>query len=474
MRDKFVKINKNLWELPKEHFPFMRVPARLYGTEKILNQTEDRALKQLVNITSLPGIVRHGVAMPDIHSGYGPPIGGVGATLADRGVISPGFVGFDENCGVRLLASDSYFKEIEEYLEAVSQEIFNTVPSGVGQGRAKKINMTDMENILDKGAEWLVENGYGNERDVELCEAGGNLVSDHQKLSKRAKKRGLDQVGTLGGGNHFIEIQVVDEIYDNEKADIFNLQKGQVVVMIHTGSRGLGHQNCKDFLNRAKKSTKKNKYELPDSQLNCFPFNSQEGRNFFLGLGGACNFSFANRQMITHLVRKAWRKTLDGSLDTLYDVAHNTAKLEKHEVDGEQKKLIVHRKGATRAFPPGHKNLPAKYKETGQPVIMPGSMGTCSYVLAGSRSGKSSFYSTAHGAGRKMSRTAARKNISDKSLFDLLQKKNIILKSRSKKGVTEEAPGAYKDINEIVDVVVSAGLAERVAKVKPLAVIKGE
>ncbi len=474
MRDKFVKINKNLWELPKDHFSFMRVPARLYGTEKILNQTEDRALKQLINITSLPGIVRHGVAMPDIHSGYGPPIGGVGATLADSGVISPGFVGFDENCGVRLLTSDSHIDDIKDYLDPVAEKIFNTVPSGVGQGQEKAMNMKDIENVLDRGAEWLVEQGYGKEEDIKLSEAGGNLVSDHEKISKRAKKRGLDQVGTLGSGNHFIEIQVVDKIYDNQKAEVFGLEKGQVVVMIHTGSRGLGHQNCKDFLNRAKKSTKKNNYKLPDKNLNCFPFNSQEGRDFFLGLGGACNFSFANRQMITHLVRKAWTETLSGDLNLLYDVAHNTAKLEKHEVDGEEKKLVVHRKGATRAFPPGHKSLPVKYKETGQPVIMPGSMGTCSYILSGLRSGKSSFYSTAHGAGRKMSRTAARKNISDKSLFDLLKSRNIILKSRSKRGVTEEAPGAYKDINEIVDVVSDSGLAKKVAKVKPLAVIKGE
>ena len=474
MRDKFRKINKNLWEVQKEHFPFMRVPARLYATEKILNQTEDRALEQLINISSLPGIVRHGVAMPDIHSGYGPPIGGVGATLADRGVISPGFVGFDQNCGVRLLTSNKKLKDIDNHLENISDEIFKTVPSGVGQGRARSMSMSDIENVLDRGVEWLVEQGFGEKRDVELCEAEGNLVSDHEKVSKRAKKRGLDQVGTLGGGNHFIEIQVVDEIYDDEKAEIFELEKGQVVVMIHTGSRGLGHQNCKDFLKLAEKSTRKNKFNFPDKQLKSFPFNSQEGRNFFLALGGACNFSFSNRQMIAHLVRKVWKSTFSDHLSLLYDVAHNTAKLEDHEVDGEVKKLVVHRKGATRAFPPGAKELPDKYKETGQPVIMPGSMGTCSYVLAGSRDGKSSFYSTAHGAGRKMSRTAARKNISNKSLFEEMKRKNIILKSRSKEGATEEAPGAYKDINEIADVVSNAGLAKKVAKVKPLAVIKGE
>ena len=451
----------------------MQVPARLYGSEGILNQTEDRALKQLVNIASLPGIVRHAVAMPDIHSGYGPPIGGVGATLADGGVISPGFVGFDQNCGVRLLTSDLRAKDVESRLESVADQIFRTVPSGVGQGR-KKISKDDLNMVLDKGVEWLTEQGFGNKRDVELCEGRGNLVSDHEKVSKKAKERGLDQLGTLGGGNHFIELQVVDEIYDDQKAKEFDLKKGQLVVMIHTGSRGLGHQNCKDFLEVAKRTTKENSYDFPDNQLNSIPFDSKEGRDFYLALGAACNFSFSNRQMITDLVRRVWKTELTGDLNLLYDVAHNTAKLENHEVDGVERKLVVHRKGATRAFPPGNKDLPEKYKETGQPVIMPGSMGTSSYILAGTREGKASFCSTAHGAGRKMSRTAARKNISDKSLFDLMKKRGIILKSRSKKGVTEEAPGAYKDINEIVDVVSSAGLAKKVAKVKPLAVIKGE
>ena len=473
MRHKFIKINKHLWEVQKEHFPFMRVPARLYASERVLNQTEDRALEQLINISSLPGIVRHGVAMPDIHSGYGPPIGGVGATLAEEGVISPGFVGFDQNCGVRLLTSGLTKDDIRGRLDKVSTSLFKTIPSGVGQGR-KKISMTDLEEVLDRGVEWLAEQDLATNRDVELCEARGNLVSDHEKLSKRAKERGLDQLGTLGGGNHFIEIQAVDQIYDKEKAEVFGLKEGQVVVMIHTGSRGLGHQNCKDFLKLAEKSTRKNKFNFPDKQLNSFLFNSQEGRDFFLALGGACNFSFSNRQMITYLVRKVWESTFSNHLSLLYDVAHNTAKLEDHEVDGQVKKLVVHRKGATRALPPGAKELPEKYKETGQPVIMPGSMGTCSYILSGSRNGKAAFYSTAHGAGRKMSRTAARKNISNKRLFSEMKKKNIILKSRSKEGATEEAPGAYKDVNEIVDIVANIGLAEKVAKVKPLAVIKGE
>ncbi len=452
----------------------MRVPARLYGTREILSQTEDRALKQLVNITSLPGIVRHAVAMPDIHSGYGPPIGGVGATLADGGVISPGFVGFDQNCGLRILTSGVSLGDMEGYLENLTEEIFKNVPSGVGRGRKKAMSMSDLESVLDHGSKWLVEQGYGKKGDVEFCEGRGCLESDHRKVSEKAKSRGLDQVGTLGGGNHFIEIQMVDEIYDDKKAEVFGLAEEQIVVMIHTGSRGLGHQNCKDFLKKAEKSTKKNNYDLPDSQLNCFPFDSKEGQNFFLGLGGACNFSFANRQMIAHSVRKVWRSVFEEGLDLLYDVAHNTAKVENHEVDGTERKLVVHRKGATRAFPPGSKELPDKYRETGQPVIMPGSMGTCSYVLAGSRDGKPSFYSTAHGAGRKMSRTAARKNISGKDLFASLKKKRIILKSGSRKGATEEAPAAYKDINEIVEVVSEAGLATKVAKVKPVAVIKGE
>ncbi len=473
MKEKFAKINELLWEMPKENYSEMRVPARLYATEKIIEETEEKALGQLINIASLPGIVRHAVAMPDIHSGYGPPIGGVGATRADKGVISPGFVGFDENCGVRLLTSELKKSDIEDDIDACAQKIFETVPSGVGQGR-KKMSMKDLEALLTDGSQWVVSQKMGKKEDVERCEGRGKLPADHQKLSDQAKKRGLDQVGTLGSGNHFIEIQEVEKVYDEEKAKVFGLKEGAVAVMIHTGSRGLGHQNCKDYLKKAEKATKRAGFDFPDRQFNSFYFDSREGQDFYFALGAACNFSFANRQMITHLIRSVWREFFSEELSLMYDVAHNTAKVETHEIDGEDVELVVHRKGATRAFPPGHRELPEIYKETGQPVIMPGSMGTSSYILSGIRAGSPSFYSTAHGAGRRMSRTKAKRKFSTQSLFELMNEKNILVKSKSKKGVVEEDPRAYKDIDEVVDVVAGARLAKKVAKVKPLAVIKGE
>lgn len=473
MQNRFSKINKYLWEIPQKKYPEMIVPARFYGTKKLLEETEDKAIGQAVNVTSLPGIVRHGVAMPDIHSGYGPPIGAVGASLVDGGVISPGFVGFDENCGVRLLVSEEKISDLEDRISSLIEEIFKKVPTGVGKGRAKEFSMDEMNNILEQGSQWIVEQGFGEKRDIERCEERGKLPANHEKVSKKAKKRGLDQVGTLGSGNHFIEIQAVEDVFDEQLAKNFDIKRDQVVVMIHTGSRGLGHQNCKDYLQQAVEVTRKNDFKLPDKNLSCFPFNSQEGQDFYFALGGACNFSFANRQMITHLVRNVWKNNLGSKLKLVYDVAHNTAKVEKHEIDGKERKLIVHRKGATRAFPPNHKKLPHIYKKSGQPVIMPGSMGTNSYLLSGVESGKASFYSTAHGAGRKMSRTKAREKFSREELNKEMSNKNIILKSTSKKGALEEAPGAYKNIQEIVEVVSEAGLAKKVAKLKPLAVIKG-
>lgn len=474
MKDKFTKINKWLWEIPQNNFSYMRVPARLYGSKNILEETEERALEQLVNIASLPGIVRHAVAMPDIHSGYGPPIGGVGAMKTDEGIISPGFVGFDENCGVRLLTSDVDYNDKEEPIEELATEMQNKVPSGVGEGRSKKFSQSEVDKILENGPSWLVQQGFGNQQDVERCESQGQLPANADYVSKKAKKRGASQVGTLGSGNHFLEIQKVEKIYDEEAAEAFGLHKNQLVVMIHTGSRGLGHQNCKDFLNQAGEAVKEHNIDLPDKKLNGFPFRSREGEDFFQALGGACNYSFANRQMITHLVRKAWKNYFPGQLELLYDVAHNTAKLETHDINGQEEELIVHRKGATRAFPPNHSQIPKKYQSVGQPVIMPSNMGASSYILKGVHSGKASFYSTGHGAGRAMSRTAAKKKVNGRKLIKKLEDQDIVVKCNSAKGVAEEAPAAYKDISEVVKAVEGGGLAEKVAKVSPLAVIKGE
>jgi tRNA-splicing ligase RtcB len=387
----FKKISNWLWEIPKGFRSDMRVPARIYASEKLLEGTEEEALIQLVNTTTMPGIVKYAIAMPDIHSGYGPPIGGVGAMRYPEGVISPGFVGYDENCGVRLLLSEYSEKEIRSYLEKLATEIQKEVPSGLGRGRAIKLSIAEINKILEGGVPYLVEKGYGEKEDIENCEHRGKMeMADANYVSQQAKNRGRDQVGTLGSGNHFLEIQKVIEIFDEETAKEFGLFKDQIVVMIHTGSRGLGHQNCTDYLRITISAYPKYGIKLPDRELACVPFNSPEGQRFFKAMSAACNFAWANRHMIMHYVRKAWKKVLgeNANLKLLYDVAHNIAKIEEHEVDGKKMKLIVHRKGATRAFPPGHPELSEKYKKTGQPVLIPGSMGTPSYILVGTEKSK--------------------------------------------------------------------------------------
>jgi len=473
----FIKINDWLWEIPKSFREDMKVPARIYASEKLLKETEDEALIQLVNTTTIPGIAKYAIAMPDIHSGYGPPIGGVGAMKLSEGVISPGFVGYDENCGCRLLLSDYSLKEIKPYLEKLASEIQKGVPSGLGQGRQIKLSIEQINKFLEEGVPYLVEKGYGEKEDIENCEHRGKMeMADASCVSERAKNRGRDQVGTLGSGNHFCEIDKVEEIFDEEIAKVFGLFKDQVVVLVHTGSRGLGHQNCTDYLRIVIPASQKYGIKLPDRELACVPFNSPEGQRFFKAMSAACNFAWANRHMISYYVRKAWKKVLGekASLKLLYDVAHNIAKIEEHEVDGKKLKLIVHRKGATRAFPAGHPELPAKYQQTGQPVIIPGSMGTASYVLIGTEKSKEAWYTAPHGAGRTMSRNAAIKNLSSREIVENLQKRGIILKCYSIKGIAEEAPQAYKNIDEVVEVVHQAGLAKKVAKLSPLAVIKGE
>lgn len=472
------KINDYLWEIPRSFRNDMRVPARFYSSEKMFEDAfEDKSLSQLVNTTTLPGIVRHALAMPDMHQGYGMPIGGVIATKLPRGVISPGAIGYDENCGVRLLKSKFEEKEVRGRLDQLARKMQSEVPSGLGEGRSEKLSLKALENILEKGVPYLAAQGYAIKEDVKNCEQGGAMQeADARAVSDKAKKRGRDQVGTLGSGNHFLEIQVVDEIFDEETAEKFGLEKGQVTVMIHTGSRGFGHQNCTDYLKVAREAMNKYNISLPDRQLACMPFNSSEGQRFFKALSCACNFAWCNRQTITYYVRKAWSDVFGSKikLPLLYDVAHNIAKVEEYEVEGNTEELCVHRKGATRAFPPGHSELPAHWQKTGQPVLIPGSMGTSSYVLAGTKGSEETFYSTCHGAGRTMSRTEAKKRVSGKELVEDLKRKGVLVKCYSMRGVAEEAPLAYKNVDDVVEVVHGAGLAERVVRLRPLAVIKGE
>ena len=474
----FKKINDYLWEIPKSFRNDMRVPARVYISEKMFDDIlKDKSLGQLVNMTTLPGIVKYSLAMTDVHQGYGFPIGGVAATKLPSGVISPGGIGYDQNCGVRLLTSEYTQDEIEQDLEKLAQEIQSRVPSGLGVGRVARLSIKEIEKILENGVPYLVKQGYGEEQDIENCEEQGKMEqADASCVSDRAKTRGRNQVGTLGSGNHFISLEKVAEIYDEQAAKVFGLFKDQVVVMIHTGSRGLGHQNCTDYLRVAMKAMPKYSIRLPDMELACVPFDSSEGQRFWVAMSAACNYAWANRHMIMHYVRDAWKLVLGQKTDLrlLYDVAHNIAKVEEHDVDGKKMKLLVHRKGATRAFPPGHLEIPKDHRETGQVVLVPGTMGTASYVLAGTEKPTEAWHSVCHGAGRAMSRREATRSISGSEIVRDLKSKGILVKCHSMRGIAEEAPLAYKDIHSVVEVVHNAGLAKKVAKLKPLVVIKGE
>lgn len=473
----FHKKNDYLWEIPKSFRYDMRVPARIYASEKILRDTEIDAINQLINTTTLPGIKKYAIAMPDIHSGYGPPIGGVGAIDLSDGIISPGFVGYDQNCGVRLLFSEYKLDQIDKYLERLAIKIQKEVPSGLGRGRKSKLSIDQLNKVLEGGVPYLIEKGYGRSDDIENCEEGGKMKdADASCVSIKAKERGSDQLGTLGSGNHFCEIQKVSEILNEETAKEWGIFTDQIVIMIHTGSRGLGHQNCTDHLKIISQAMLQYNINLPDRELACVPFKSIEGQNFYRGLSAACNFAWANRQMITYYIRKAWNEVLENKseLKLLYDVAHNIAKIENHKINDKEEKVIIHRKGATRAFPPNHIDIPLKHKKTGQVVLIPGSMGTASYILSGTETSNDAWYTTCHGAGRRMSRSSALRTIRGEDVIKNLQSKGIIVKCQSKKGMAEEAPEVYKDINEVINVVDQAGLAKKVAKLIPLAVIKGE
>ncbi len=475
----FQKISNYLWEIPKNFRSDMRVPARAYISEKMLEEAfKDKSLEQLTNVATLPGIANYSIAMPDMHEGYGFPIGGVAAMRMDNGVISPGGVGYDINCGMRLLKSSYSEKEIKPFIDNLATEIQKQVPSGLGKGRQIKISINEIDKILEGGAEFLVKKGYGEKEDIENCEAGGHLLdAGATTVSYQAKNRGRDQVGTLGSGNHFLEVQKVAEIFDEKTAETLGLFKDQIVIMIHTGSRGLGHQIATDYIKIMMRAMPKYGIKLPDRELAACPINSEEGKKYFSAMACGANYAWANRQMISYFVRQAWNKVIENkasSLTPLYDVAHNIAKLEKYIIEGKETVLCVHRKGATRAFPPNHLEIPERYKKVGQPVLIPGSMGTASYVLVGTKEGEQAFYSTCHGAGRTMSRHAATRTVSGDEIVKELRAKGIIVKCWSLRGIAEEAPQAYKNIEEVVEIVHQAGLSKKVAKLVPLAVIKGE
>lgn len=477
-KEQLHKITDVLWEIPQSTRKDMRVPAEVYATEHMLDALiTDRTLEQLINVATLPGIQKAAMVMPDAHEGYGFPIGGVAATRYPDGVISPGGIGYDINCGVRLLLTELTFDQVKTRLDQLSKELYKQIPSGVGKGGQIKLDTKAMDRVLKLGAQWAVKNGYGEFKDLEHIESHGCLSdADPQCVSPEAKKRGHDQLGTIGAGNHFVEADRVQQVFDEETAKAFGLKKDQIVVLIHTGSRGLGHQIATDYLRTMTKAMPKYHINPPDRELACVPFNSPEGQNYFKAMACAANFAWCNREVITWEVRKAWTAVFGrdaGDISLLYDVAHNIAKIEEHLIDGKAMKVLVHRKGATRAFGPGFEELPQAFKNAGQPVLVPGSMGTASYVLAGTQKSIASFGSTCHGAGRRLSRRAAKKQVDAPGLMKQLLEKGIHLQAGSYKGVAEEAPIAYKDVDMVVETVHQAGIAKKVAKLKPLAVIKG-
>lgn len=470
-----------LWEIPTTYREDMVVPARLYASDKILDAAlGDDSLTQLVNSSTLPGLMGYVLAMPDIHQGYGLPIGGVIASNTKDGIISPGSVGYDINCGVRVLATQLNFEQLQPHLSNLATALYRNCPSGVGKGGGIDLDEKEFDKLLRQGAEWALQEGFAEPEDVQRTEESGRLAkADPSKVSSSAKERGISQVGTLGAGNHFIEVDVVDEIYDEQAAEAMGLGQGQIVVQIHCGSRGFGHQICTDYVRSFQPAAQKYNIKLVDRQLMCAPFNSPEGQAYYGAMCAAANYAFVNRQVLASHIRQSFKDTLkktslDYRLHQVYDIAHNMAKVEKHQLDGRTVEVLVHRKGATRAFGPGFQGLPPEYREIGQPVLVPGSMGTASWILVGTHgSMEQSFGSTCHGAGRTMSRSKAKQTIKGDKLKNELQHGGIEVRAGSMAGLAEEAPRAYKDVDEVVRVVTGAGIAKKVARIIPVAVIKG-
>jgi tRNA-splicing ligase RtcB len=467
----------NCYRVPVGYVPGMRVPGKFFLSESLGRSLEPGAVLQLANVATLPGILKNSLAMPDIHWGYGFPIGGVAAFSLEDGIISPGGVGFDINCGVRLLSTPLQYKDVTGRRDLID-ELFRTVPTGVGAKGFLKVSAPVLERMMVKGAKWAVSAGYGVEHDLVRCEEGGFMKeADPYTLSSKAKQRGIPQGGTLGSGNHFLEVQVVREIFDPVAAKAFGLAIGQVCCMIHCGSRGLGHQVCTDHLKTLESAPKKYHITIPDRQLACAPITSPEGIAYFGGMAAAANYAWANRQMITHTTRLVLEKMFRinyEEMPLIYDVAHNVAKMEEHAIEGKRIKVCVHRKGATRSFGPGAADIPPDLETIGQPVIIPGSMGTSSFVLKGTQTAMDrTFGSTCHGAGRIMSRTQAKKSLNGRDIMANLLKQGIIVRAHSENAITDEAPGVYKSSDEVVNVVHEVGISRLVARLGPVGVIKG-
>ncbi len=476
-----VRLEPCVYEIPIEKGRGMRVPARIYASEELLDAAlSDRSIEQLANTATLPGIVKVALAMPDVHQGYGFPIGGIAATALPNGVISPGGVGYDINCGVRLLTTHIEAEALKPHMARLMAALFGQVPAGVGAAGSRGLSDKELRVVLEQGSDWAIKNGYGSAEDREHTEKRGRMeAANADALSARAMERGRDQVGTLGSGNHFLEVDEITEVCDPEIAQALGLVEGMACVWIHCGSRGLGHQVCTDAVRQMQRSMARYNIQVPDRELACVPFDSPEGQEYYQAMSCAANYAWANRQVITHRVRQVFEQTLAGlpgnkHLRLLYDVCHNVAQVEEHTVDGKKIKLCVHRKGATRAFGPGHPDVPSDYRRYGQPVLIPGDMGTGSYVLVGTdKAMRDTFGSSCHGAGRVASRSQARKSMRGEDLRRQLENEGITVRAGSMSGLAEEAPDAYKNLEQVVAVVHETGIARRIARTRPLGVIKG-
>lgn len=478
---KLNKLDNNRWEIPMDESKGMRTNAVIYADEAMISSVRaDNAPEQAANVACLPGIVGSSMAMPDIHWGYGFPIGGVAAVDIDSGSISPGGIGFDINCGVRLIKTDLLLEDLGDKRDTLVDELYRNVPSGLGSKGLTKIGDKELDDILRYGSEWAVENGFGWEDDLDSTEEHGRMTdADPSKVSDKSRKRGLPQLGSLGSGNHFLELDVVENVFDESTARSFGLKEGQVTVTVHCGSRGCGHQIATDYLQEMERYVKRNSVELPDRQLACAPLESDLGQDYYRAMCCGANYAWANRQMITHWVRESFEKVLGDSAESMgmgvvYDVAHNIAKMERHDVDRHSADVLVHRKGATRAFAPGRAEVPMKYRDHGQPVIIPGDMSVGTYVLAGRKgSMEQTFGSSCHGAGRRLSRKAATSSLTVDGVRNEMRAKGVYLRNGSDESILEEAPDAYKDVDDVVRIVCDAGLTAKVAKLSPIGVIKG-
>ncbi|MCD6328087.1 RtcB family protein [bacterium] len=475
------KTGRFKWRLPRSYKSGMRVDGLIYASERLLQgRGSSDPLEQVANAACLPGIVRASLAMPDIHFGYGLPIGGVIATRERDGVVTPGGVGYDINCGVRLLTTNLTARDVQPHLSDLVGELLRTIPCGVGMRSKIKLNKRSLTDLLRKGARWATSEGYGNASDLDHTESSGCITeANPDMVSSKAYQRGFEQVGTLGAGNHFVEVQLVEEIFDDGAAQAYGLFRGQMTIMIHSGSRGFGHQVCTDQLAKLARAFPTYGIEIPDRQLVCAPTESKEGREYIEAMSCAANYAWANRQVLGFWATESLERALgigpaQHGIRLLYDVAHNILKREKHDMDGRKETLVVHRKGATRAFPPGHPELPKEYRPVGQPVIIPGDMGTASYILAGTETAmRETFGSTSHGAGRVLSRHQAIKSAKGRRIDEELKQRGITVRSASRKTLAEEMPEAYKDIDEVIRVVHETGISKKVARLKPIGVIKG-